>query len=205
MTGGGTAGLVVASRLAEANATVAVIEAGQHHINDPLIDIPHNLGIAQGNPNYDWNFNSTPQAGLDGLVLPLARGKMLGGSSGLNYMAWLRASEPEYDAWEQLGNPGWNWDNLEPYFKITETVQPPNVTIDTFPGIPDGQSIFNPTLHGTSGPVQVSEAMLFSNVTPSFVESLNKLGIPTNPEPVSLSFLKSCTGPDNAEVRVVWG
>ncbi|RGP73087.1 alcohol oxidase [Fusarium longipes] len=111
--GGGTAGLAVAARLAESNTsyTVGVIEAGGVVQDDPDVDVPGHYGRSLGGP-YDWKLETTPQKGLDGRVLPWPRGKALGGTSVLNYMAWNRASRDDYDAWETLGNEGWGWDSL---------------------------------------------------------------------------------------------
>lgn len=110
VVGGGTAGLAVASRLAEASFTVGVLEAGGVG-NDEGIDVPGHYGRTLGG-HYDWQFNTVPQRGLDGRTLPWPRGKVLGGTSALNFMTWNRASRDDYDAWEALGNRGWGWNDL---------------------------------------------------------------------------------------------
>jgi choline dehydrogenase-like flavoprotein len=111
--GGGTAGLVIAARLAEADAsyTIGVIEAGGLIQDDPDISIPGHYGRSLGG-SYDWHLETVPQQGLGNRKLPWPRGKALGGTSALNYMAWNRASKDDYDAWEALGNPGWGWEGL---------------------------------------------------------------------------------------------
>jgi choline dehydrogenase-like flavoprotein len=111
--GGGTAGLAVAARLAESDPsyTVGVIEAGGLVENDPDVDIPGHYGRNLGG-DYDWHLETLPQDGLGGRSLPWPRGKCVGGTSALNYMAWNRASRDDYDAWEALGNQGWGWDSL---------------------------------------------------------------------------------------------
>ena len=121
IVGGGTAGLAVAARLAEnSTITVGVIEAGQYIVDDPLIDTPQLFGATSGNPTYDWMFQSTAQAGVNGRKMSMPRGKVLGGSSALNYMAFDRASKAEYDAWATLGSTGWNWNGIWPYMKAAE-------------------------------------------------------------------------------------
>lgn len=65
---------------------------------------------------YDWNLGTAPQTFLDGLPRPLPQGKVLGGGSILNAMCWNRGGADDYDAWEALGNPGWGWQGLLPYF-----------------------------------------------------------------------------------------
>lgn len=111
--GGGTAGLVVAARLSEnPNLTVGVLEAGQAVLGEDVnIDIPAYYGNSLGTSN-DWQFATTPQPGLGGRSLPWPRGKILGGTSALNFMTWNRANWQDYDAWKDLGNEGWGWDDL---------------------------------------------------------------------------------------------
>lgn len=112
VVGGGTAGLAVACRLAEdPSLTVGVIEAGHTAVGEDEVDIPAFYGRSLGGV-HDWRFETTPQPGLGGRTLPWPRGKVLGGTSALNFMTWVRASREDYDAWEALGNPGWGWDSL---------------------------------------------------------------------------------------------
>jgi choline dehydrogenase-like flavoprotein len=110
--GGGTAGLVVAARLSEnPNITVGVIEAGPAAFDEPLINIPGKFGESLGS-KYDWQFETIPQPGIGGRKLSFPRGKVLGGTSALNFMTWNRGNREDYDAWEELGNEGWGWDSL---------------------------------------------------------------------------------------------
>ncbi len=115
IVGGGTAGLVVATRLSEdPRLKIGVLEAGHPAIGDnavDIVDIPGLYGSGIGT-SMDWQFETIPQAGLGGRVLPWARGKVLGGTSALNFMTWNRASREDYDAWRDLGNDGWGWDDL---------------------------------------------------------------------------------------------
>jgi choline dehydrogenase-like flavoprotein len=112
--GGGTAGLAVAHRLAEhsSHLSVGVLEAGgTGPSNRDDIDIPAHYGRSLGG-SYDWQFETEPQPGLGGRRLPWPRGKVVGGTSALNFMTWNRASRQDYDAWEALGNEGWGWEHL---------------------------------------------------------------------------------------------
>ncbi|KAI0672931.1 alcohol oxidase [Trametes maxima] len=180
--GGGTAGLVVAARLTEdPSVSVVVVEAGVHHVDEPLVDTPELFGRTVGNPAFDWGFMTTPQPALDGAVVRASRGKMLGGSSGLNFMAWNRASAKEYDAWQELGATGWTWDVLLPYFKKSESALPPPEV--TFPGDqrPTGTA-FNAS-HGRDGPIQTSYNVLYSNLTSPYVETMSALGFSINSNP----------------------
>lgn len=112
VVGGGTAGLVVAARLSEdPTITVGVIEAGPAAFDEPRINVPGRLGETLFT-EYDWQFESTPQPAFNGRKIPFNRGKVLGGSSALNFMMWHRASRQDYDAWEKLGNRGWGWNGM---------------------------------------------------------------------------------------------
>lgn len=183
VVGGGTAGLAVAARLSEnPKVLVGVIEAGQHFVDDPLIDTPRSAGLLQGNAKYDWLFKSTPQPNLNGRVLDLPRGKALGGSSAINLMAFDRASKTEYDAWTLLGNPGWNWDGLLPYMKAAERftgIDPFRVNSTT----PDSGAIY--PSQGTTGPVSASYNTWYSDAVVPYDQTLVNLGIPQNFNPDS--------------------
>lgn len=110
--GGGTAGLVVAARLSEnPDLTVGVLEAGPAAFDERRINVPGRFGESLGS-EYDWKFETVAQAGVNGRTLPWARGRVLGGSSALNFMTWNRGNREDYDAWEELGNEGWGWDDL---------------------------------------------------------------------------------------------
>ncbi|KAK0612629.1 hypothetical protein B0T17DRAFT_593521 [Bombardia bombarda] len=111
--GGGTAGLAVAARLAEnPTLTIGVLEAGAAAFDEDDVNIPGRYGRSLGGP-HDWKFETVGQKGLGGRTLPWPRGKILGGSSSaLNFMTWNRGNREDYDAWEELGNKGWGWNDL---------------------------------------------------------------------------------------------
>jgi len=112
VVGGGTAGLVVAARLSEnPNVTVGILEAGPAAFDDPRIIVPGRFGETLGS-SLDWQFETTKQPGLNGKSLAFNRGKVLGGSSALNFMTWNRGCAEDYDAWEDLGAKGWGWKGL---------------------------------------------------------------------------------------------
>ncbi|EWY84019.1 hypothetical protein FOYG_13798 [Fusarium oxysporum NRRL 32931] len=178
--GGGTAGLAVAARLAEADAsyTVGVIEAGGPVQNDPDVDIPGHYGRNLGG-SYDWHLETLPQEGLGGRTLPWPRGKCVGGTSALNYMAWNRASRDDYDAWEALGNQGWGWDSLLPFFKRSETFHPPSEKLEREFEISHDADTF-----GDSGPIHISYPTSYSPSHALWHKTLNALGVETNPSHV---------------------
>ncbi|KAL8961606.1 MAG: hypothetical protein Q9193_001865 [Seirophora villosa] len=173
--GGGTAGLVVASRLSEdPTITVGVLEAGPAALNEPRIDVPGRLGETLFT-EYDWHFETTPQPGLGGRRLPWNRGKVLGGSSAMNFMMWCRGNKGDYDAWEKLGNKGWGWDGMLPYFKKSETFQVPTQGYRK-----KHQVHYDQDYHGTSGPLHTIYSAEYGVSSNLWHETLNNLGVESN-------------------------
>ena len=111
--GGGTAGVAFATRLSQrlADSSVLIIEAGPDGRDEAGIYIPGRKGSILGS-RYDWNFTSIPQAGANGRAIGQNRGRVLGGSSALNLLSWDRGAAADYDAWEELGNVGWNAESM---------------------------------------------------------------------------------------------
>jgi choline dehydrogenase len=127
VVGAGSAGCVVANRLsADPRNRVLVLEAGG---KDSWIwfHIPVGYLFAIGNPRADWMFTTGPEAGLGGRTLAYPRGKVIGGSSAINAMIYMRGQAADYDGWRQLGLKGWGWDDVLPYFlKHEDHIAPPN-------------------------------------------------------------------------------
>ncbi|KAF7371074.1 Alcohol oxidase [Mycena sanguinolenta] len=114
-------GLVVATRLSEdPSVSVLVIEAGPANLDDPEILNPARFANRFGNPQYDWAFQTVPQNHCKNRALPFPRGKCLGGSSSLNFFQYHRPAKSDIDAFEELGNPGWNWELLGRYYTKSE-------------------------------------------------------------------------------------
>ena len=120
IAGAGTAGCVLANRLsAEAGVTVALIEAGPPD-EDAAIRVPAMVAKAIGNPRQSWGYETVPQRHVDGRVLPVPRGRVLGGCSSINGMVYFRGHPREYDEWQQ---PGWRYADLLPYFLRLENYE----------------------------------------------------------------------------------
>ena len=102
-----------------ASSSVLIIEAGPDGRDEPGIYIPGRKGSTLGS-SYDWNFTSTPQPGANGRNISQNRGRVLGGSSALNLLSWDRGARADYDAWEELGNPGWNAASMFPAMRTAE-------------------------------------------------------------------------------------
>jgi choline dehydrogenase-like flavoprotein len=156
VVGGGTAGLVVAARLTEnPSVTVGVIEAGQNRMDDKQISTPCLYPSLIGRPEYDWCMTSTPQPGAGGKTYSMPRGRVLGGSSAINYLMYVRGSRKDYDSWEELGNKGWGWDDLVPYFRKHQTLDIPDAAV-----LPEDKQFMpyaaRDQYHGNDGPIHTS-------------------------------------------------
>ncbi|OBT65798.1 hypothetical protein VE03_03316 [Pseudogymnoascus sp. 23342-1-I1] len=153
--GGGTAGLVVAARLTEnENVNVGVLEAGLANIGDPMIMTPAMYTKAIGDPKYDWLHMSVPQKSANNFVVGQPRGKGLGGSSAINFQMYVRGQQLDYDDWEKLGNKGWGFQDLLPYFTKHEHFDDP-AGYSTASNIPL-ETTYDASLHGTNGPIHTS-------------------------------------------------
>ena len=117
IVGAGTAGCLLANRLsADPGARVLLLEAGGKD-NYHWIHIPVGYLYLMGNPRTDWGFKTAAEPGLNGRSLDYPRGRVLGGCSSINGMIYMRGQARDYDQWRQMGNPGWAWDDVLPYFK----------------------------------------------------------------------------------------
>jgi choline dehydrogenase len=120
IAGAGSAGCLLANRLsADAGNRILILEAGGRD-NWIWFHIPVGYLFAIGNPRSDWCFKTEPEAGLNGRSLNYPRGKVIGGSSSINAMIYMRGQAADYDHWRQLGLNGWGWDDVLPYFKRHE-------------------------------------------------------------------------------------
>ncbi|OBT55390.1 hypothetical protein VE04_04630 [Pseudogymnoascus sp. 24MN13] len=167
IVGGGTAGLAVATRLSQRlpSSCVLVIEAGQDGRTEPGIIIPGKKGSTIGT-KYDWNLTTVVQPDANGRVIGMTRGKVLGGSSALNLMTWDRGSIKDYDAWEELGNPGWNWKSIQAaMLKVENFVPSPEYVGD---GV------------GKGGLIQTLMNRILPTHQLTFIPTLNGLGVKEN-------------------------
>ncbi|KAJ6518101.1 aryl-alcohol oxidase-like protein [Mycena vitilis] len=151
VVGGGTAGNVVANRLTEnPNVTVLVLEAGVSNKDVLVSEVPFLLEGVISNPAYSWNYTTPPIAGLNGRKLDYLRAFLLGGCSAHNGMLYTRGAAEDFDRYAELaGDSDWSWDQILPYFLKSEKWTAPADEHDT-----RGQ--FDPSVHGTDGPVSVS-------------------------------------------------
>ncbi|CCC11111.1 hypothetical protein SMACR_03818 [Sordaria macrospora] len=153
IVGGGTAGCVLANRLTEdKDVRVLLLEAGGDKTTDPVVLTPGLVSGVYGKDEYDWNFESVPQSTLNNRIVNQARGKMLGGSSGINFMMLVYPSKASIDAWAAVGNPTWDYEALKPYLKKFATVDVPSASTKEITHI----TYNNDTVAYGDGPVQIS-------------------------------------------------
>ena len=168
VVGGGSAGAVIAARLSEnPEVRVALIEAGERPPERELM--PAACASLQLDPATDWMFWADPGKaglGMKGRRMRTPRGKMLGGSSGINYMVWVRGHPQDFDHWAELGAEGWNYDAVLPAFKRLEDL------------VPSNEIVIDQEAHGTGGPVGVAVRSPMIPATRQFVEAAEAAGIP---------------------------
>ena len=161
IVGAGTAGCVLANRLsADPDVNVLLLEAGGKD-NYFWIHIPVGYLYTIGNPRTDWCYKTEPDEGLNGRSIGYARGKVLGGCSSINAMIYMRGQRSDYDHWAALGNHGWSWDEVLPYFKRTE---------DYAHG--------GDALHGAGGELRVEERRVSWEILDAWREAAAECGIP---------------------------
>lgn len=165
VVGAGSAGCVVANRLsADPSVRVALLEAGGRDWN-PWIHVPVGYFKTMHNPSVDWCYRTEPDPGLNGRRLDWPRGKVLGGSSSLNGLLYVRGQPEDYDGWRQMGNVGWGWDDVLPYFRRAEDQE-------------RGEDEF----HGVGGPLSVSDMRLSRPICDAWVAAAQNAGYPFNPD-----------------------
>ena len=120
IVGAGSAGCVLAKRLTESGQyRVLLLEAGGSD-RSPLIQVPLGYGITYADPKYNWMYMAEPDPAMNHRAIYWPRGKVLGGSSSINAMVYMRGQEGDFDDWRDAGNPGWGWADVLPYFKKSE-------------------------------------------------------------------------------------
>ncbi|GKT46180.1 dehydrogenase citC [Colletotrichum spaethianum] len=171
VVGGGTAGVAVAARLSEGlpASKILLIEAGPAVWDEPKINVPGMKGTTLAT-KYDWNFTTVPQLNVNSRSFTVNRGKVLGGSSALNLMSYDRAAIAEYDSWEALGNPGWNWETMIAAMKKSENFT--GINTDTY----GSEGV------GDSGPVKAVINRIIPEHQNTWIPTMNSLGIKTNLE-----------------------
>ena len=163
IVGAGSAGCVMANRLSEnPSKRVLLLEAGGPDYN-PFIHMPAGLAQLSKNTTINWAYNTEPQDQLNQRKMFWPRGKVLGGSSSINAMVYIRGQAEDYDDWAALGNPGWDFKSVLPYFMKSENQQR---------GASD--------LHATGGPLSVQDLKYSNPLSQNFLLAGTQLGYELN-------------------------
>ena len=158
--GAGSAGCVLANRLSEDGSRVVLLEAGPKDWH-PMIHVPAGVLKLLYNPLVNWNYTTDPEPGIAGRQMHWPRGRVLGGTSSINGMLWIRGNPADYDGWSQMGCKGWSFDEVLPYFKSIERYAP-------------GEA----EQRGKSGPILVEDYRTTLDLTHRFVDAAQQAGIP---------------------------
>jgi choline dehydrogenase len=164
IVGAGSAGCAMAYRLAEAGKSVLVIEAGGTDIG-PFIQMPGALSYPMNMKRYDWGYVSEPEPHLSGRRMACPRGRVIGGSSSINGMVYVRGHAQDYEAWQELGADGWSYADVYPYFERMESWHP-------------GPHGGDPSWRGTDGPLHVSRGKRDNPLVQAFVKAGVEAGYP---------------------------
>jgi len=163
VVGAGSAGCVMANRLSENPSNrVLLLEAGGAD-SSPFIHMPAGLAQLATNTKVNWSYETEPQAGLNQRRMYWPRGKVLGGSSSINAMVYIRGQAEDYDHWESLGNPGWGFDDVLPYFLKSQDQQ-------------RGES----PLHSIGGPLSVQDLRHINPLSKVFLKAAEQAGFSLN-------------------------
>ena len=159
--GAGSAGCVLANRLSSISSNkILLLEAGGKDTY-PWIHIPVGYYKTMHNPKTDWCFKTEPDETMNNRSINYPRGKTLGGSSSINGLLYIRGQEKDYNTWRQLGNVGWGWKDVLPYFIKSENQE-------------KGSDEF----HGTEGPISVENQRIRLNILDVFMNAAEEVGIP---------------------------
>ncbi|PYH43752.1 GMC family oxidoreductase [Aspergillus saccharolyticus JOP 1030-1] len=193
IVGAGIGGLVLASRLTEdADVNVLLIEAGANRMGDPRIETPGFMGTLYGNPDFDWDYMSEPQVHVNNRQMAQPRGRVVGGTSAMNFSVVMYPSEANFAAWKSLGNEGWGPEDMAPYLRKFHTYTPPSEATSTLLSL---ERYMSPENQGTGGPVPITLPDVYGPFNQAWDEAFDRLGWRTDADPIAGRKIGAFTAP----------
>ena len=168
IVGAGSAGCAIAFRLTEAGHKVTILEFGGHD-RSPLIQMPAALSYPMNMERYDWGYWSEPEPHLGGRKLACPRGKVIGGSSSINGMVYVRGHAKDFDTWAEMGASGWSYSDILPYYRRLENVD-----------YTDPEEVEN--LRGINGPLNITKGKRMNPLTLAFEKAGAQAGYQSTPD-----------------------
>ncbi|KGO75080.1 Glucose-methanol-choline oxidoreductase, C-terminal [Penicillium italicum] len=191
--GAGIGGLVIATRLSEDDTkNILLVEAGPDRTEDPRVMTPGLTTTLFGDKEVDWDFMTEPQPHVNGRQIPQPRGRMVGGSSGLNFSMIMYPSLQDFEAWERLGNKQWGAECMAPYLRKFHKYSPPDYAVAEQLGL---GGYMDPTQQGLNGPLPVSFPALYGTFNHAWDETFARLGWQNAEDPINGTKLGAFTCP----------
>ncbi|KAF7586144.1 hypothetical protein BBP40_009399 [Aspergillus hancockii] len=199
IVGAGIGGLVLASRLSEnADVSVLLIEAGANRMGDPRIETPGLMATQYGNPDFDWDYVSEPQVHVKNRQIAQPRGRVVGGSTAMNFSMIMYPTEKDFEAWQALGNDGWGPKDMAPYLRKFQTFTPASPETSAFLSL---DRYMKPEDQGAGGPIPITLPDVYGPLNQAWDETFERLGWSTDADPIAGHKIGTFTAPLSVDVK----